>query len=100
MLGMTGVNAFRGIVDNDLFARSYKIGAAIRVMEKLRAQIDMSNKEVALILVMHDAIAEYVDHKYGGAEEMEFTENPYDESAMAKGHEDARRIEMHEAIEK
>ena len=99
-IGMQGINSFRGIVNNDLFRKSYKIGAAVRVCQKLREQINVSDKEVALILVMHDAITEYVDKKHGGASEMQFEESPYDEYAAMLGEEDAGKITIHEAIEK
>jgi hypothetical protein len=93
-------NAFRGIVNNDLYAKSYKLGAAARIVQKLREQVVVSDQEVALILVMHDAIVEYVQKKHGEAHEMEFEEPATDDWAMLNGYEDAEKIQVKEAIEK
>ena len=99
MIGIQGINAFRGIVDNDLYAKSYKIGAALKVIQKLREQIVISNEEAALILVMHDAITEYVQEKHNAAQEMMFSDSAYDEWAAAQGAKDARNIVVKPALE-
>lgn len=82
------------------FLKSYKIGLAVRLIEKIMSQVKAIPKEQALVLYMQDSIDRYVKDKYGGAKELRVEcKDDIDNYAANAGYMAGERVDIRPAIE-
>jgi hypothetical protein len=95
--------SMKGLIDKELFLGSYKIGAAIRICEKLMMRLKSKeiSKEKALIIVMKGAVIEHVEMKYGHPKEAVFKKDikKTDDYAASLGYSEGNKINPNLALE-
>lgn len=86
--------------NRESFIRGYKIGMAIRVIEKIVANIVSITDNKALVLFVKDAVEKYTEEKYGEPREwQQKRESGCSEYALLRGYHDGGGVTINAAIE-
>lgn len=84
------------------FIRSYRVGATMRIIEDILAQIERTAQEQALVPYMKEAIAKHVKEEYGSVSTLTGIRgggSDVDVYAASMGYEDGKGISPKPAIE-